>query len=286
MLKRSFQSKNLKLNFNAIFNNKIPYIYMFIKIDTKETLLLKSISYKYHHDFTDHKIILDSIPGKNGIIIQCIDKRITSNILKYISYLKRCQLKTKQILGSGKCDYSALVKDLNNIDITLIGNCRTFIKNNLHESVKETSKKIDNLLNAINHIEAKPRDTITSDNIIDVATFTKLSNIQIIDMSIIFKDCDIEISGDTFKITKCKCGKLGTYSDTFKSQLKFFRQQFGGISASDEKNAKKKDMINCVIVLSQMFTELKGSKHSLTFKDIISVESDSVKLANNIIKSL
>ena len=284
MIKRTFQSKDLKLNFTSLVNNKINFNYMYIKINTTQNLLLKSLTTKFKFDMTDPKILLGSIPGKNGIIIKCVDKRIVTNILKFTTYLKRTQLKAKQILGEGKIDYAQLMKDMKEINITIIGNCKTFTKNNLIP--KETSKKINVLINGITKIEPKDREAITSTNVIEYIPYTKLSSVQCVDMSIIFKCCNFEINGTTINIEKCHCSKLAMYSDTFKSQLKSFRQQFGGISANDDKNDKKHDMINCVMILSQMFTDLKGSKHSLQFSDIITVESDSVKLANNIIKTL
>ena len=291
---KTFNKNGLSLKFYTVATPKLPSVYMYIKIDTNQKDLLHSLSIKYTREkllkFGSHanNNAYSMIPGVNGIVINCPENKITNNILQYITYLKKAQLKPAQFYSSGKGNYSVLVKDLDKLDITIIGKCKTFSKNCIN--VSEVVPKISKLMESISAVSINKRDEIQNPKFEKCETISvKATNANVVDAVLLLHncgcgtECGLKTTASGFEICKCCCSCCClNYADTFRAQLKAFRGQFGAIGS--KKDAKSKAKCEFVCELGKMITGVKGVEKSMKDEDVSSIDSESIAIVKNTIK--
>jgi hypothetical protein len=288
---KTFSKGSLSLKFHTLPTPKIPAVYMYIKIDTTQKDLLYCLSLKYVKErllkFGSHanNNAYNMIPGVNGIIINCPENKITNNILQYLTYLKKAQLKPNQFYSASKGSYSTLMKDIDKIEIMILGKCKTFTKNCI--DVSQTVPKISKLLDSISATSINKREDIQNSKFEKCEMISiKAGNGNVVDAVLLLHNCGccgLKTTASGFEICKCCCccGCLD-YADTFRSQLKAFRGQFGAIGS--KKDAKAKAKCSFVIELGKMITGVKGVEKVMKDDEACSVDADSIKLVKDTLK--
>jgi hypothetical protein len=222
------------------------------------------------------------IPGPNGIIINCPENKITNNILQYLIYLSKATIKPNQFYAKSgtKTSYSTLLKDIKNLDVTIVGKCKTFTKNCI--SVSDTVPKMKKLLDSITSIKEVKREDIESKCEDCKVVNIKASDCAVVDAVVLLGGCCcIKTTSSGFELCCC-CGCCGTYADTFRAQLKAFRGQFGAIGS--KMDAKAKEKCKYVNEMAKMITGVKGSEKSLKENEIAKVDMESIKIVKDALK--
>jgi hypothetical protein len=288
---KSFSKGGITLKFKTVSTPKSPSVYMYIKIDTSQKDLLYCLSVKYTKEkllkFGSHanNNAYNMIPGINGIIINCPENKITNNILQYITYLKKTQLKPNQFYSSGKGSYTSLMKDIDKLDITIVGKCKTFSKNCIN--VSQTVPKISKLMDSISSIAITKREDIQNPKFEKCEMISvKAGNGNVVDAVLLLSKCGccgLRTTSSGFEICKCCCccGCL-EYADTFRAQLKAFRGQFGAIGS--KKDAKAKAKCEFVIELGKMITSVKGVEKTMSDNEACGVDAESIKIVKDTLK--
>jgi len=290
MSSKTFTKGTLSLKIHTIPTMKTPCVFMYIKIATSQKDLLYSLSIKYSKEkllkFGSHanNNAYSMIPGVNGIVISCPENKITNNILQYITYLKKTVLKPSQFYSSGKGNYSTLMKDIDKLDIEIVGKCKTFNKNCI--VVSQTVPKISKLLDSITATSINKRDDIENPKFEKCEKVSiKCGNGNTVDAVLLLNNCGccLQTTSSGFEICKC-CGCCGclNYADTFRAQLKAFRGQFGAIGK--KKDAKAKTKCSFVIELGKMITGVKGVEKIMKDEEVINIDAESIKIVKDAIK--
>ena len=288
---KTFSKGIITLKFHTVSTPKIPSVYMYIKIDTSQKDLLYSLSIKY----TKEKLLrfgsnannnaYNMIPGVNGIVINCPENKITNNILQYISYLKKSILKSNQFYSSGKGSYSSLMKDIDKLDISIVGKCKTFAKNCIN--VSQTVPKISKLMDSLSAIIINKREDIQNPKFEKCEMISvKAGNGNTVDAVLLLNACGccgLKTTSSGFEMCKCccSCGCLN-YADTFRAQLKSFRGQFGAIGS--KKDAKAKVKCEFVIELGKMITGVKGVEKEMKESEASNIDAESIKIVKDTLK--
>ena len=291
MSSKSFTKGTLTLKFHTIPTMKTPCVYMYIKIDTNQKELLNCLSIKYAKEklltFGSHanNNAYNMIPGVNGLVVACPENKITNNILQYITYLKKAVLKPAQFYSTGKGSYSTLMKDIDKLDITIIGKCKTFTKNCI--DVSQTVPKISKLLDSISATSINKREDIQNPKFEKCEKVSvKCGNGNAVDAILILNRCGccgLQTTSSGFEFCKCGCccGCLN-YPETMKAQLKAFRGQFGAIGS--KKDAKAKTKCGFVIELGKMITGVKGVEKTMKDDEVCKVDVESIKIVKDALK--
>jgi len=286
MNSKTFDGKSISLTISTLPTPKLPSVFMWIKINTSEKDLLYSLSLKYKKEkllsygSQANNNAYSFIPGVNGIIINCPENKITNNILQYISYLKKTSLKDCQFYSKSTGNYSTLMKDINKVQIKIIGKCKTFTKNCI--LVKEKVPKIEKLLQSIDSITPVKRENIKNDKFEECEKISiKASDGNVIDAFVILGNCccGFRTTPSGFECCKCCCCCCADFQDTFRSQLKAFRNQFGSIGAKIDKTK-----CSYVIELGKMFSGVKGVEKVMKTDDVAKIDTESIKIIKDVIK--
>lgn len=287
---KSFSKGGISLKFKTEATPKLPSVYMYIKIDTTQKDLLYCLSIKYTNEkllkFGSHanNNAYNMIPGVNGIVINCPENKITNNILQYITYLKKSQLKPVQFYSSSKGSYSALMKDIDKLDITIVGKCKTFAKNCIN--VSQTVPKISKLMDSLSAISINKREDIQNPKFEKCEMISvKAGNGNVVDAVLLLNACGccgLKTTSSGFEICKCCCCGCSNYADTFRAQLKAFRGQFGAIGS--KKDAKAKAKCEFIIELGKMITGVKGVEKSMSESDASGIDAESIKIVKDTLK--
>lgn len=257
---------------------KFSQCMIFIEINTSEKMLLFSINRKFKAEKCLSNIALNPnnqisgcYIGEGGIIITCPEAKICTNIIQYMNYINKCQLKPKQYFSDKESDYVKFHRDINNVNIHILGHCKTFIKNHLSQS----SKKIEVLEKSLTSLPDK-----TCSNVVNKSF--KLENLHsiefddkvIIETLVLLKSHDYFFSGKEIKLISCNCSQK-IYKDTYRSVLKSFATSvgtYGKEPASGDKKAyeEKVSMVkNALNDLCEMVCKLHCKP-----KQIIDISSE------------
>jgi len=287
---KTFTKGTLSLKFNVLPTPKIPSAWMYVHIDTSQKDLLYSLSLKYVKEkllkFGSHpnNNAYTMIPGVNGIVVNCPENKITNNILQYITYLKKAQLKLIQFYSSSTGNYSMLMKDLDKLSISIIGKCKTFTKNCI--DVAQTVPKIAKLMESVSATTVAKREEIQNPKFEKCEMVSvKAANGNVVDAMLILHSCGIgclKTTASGFEVCKPTCPSCLDYADTFRAQLKAFRSQFGAIGV--KRDAKAKAKCAFVIELGKMITGVKGVEKTMKEEDVYKVDLESIRIVKKLWK--
>ena len=171
------------------------------------------------------------------------------------------------------------MKDINNIQIKIIGKCKTFTKNCI--LAKETVPKIDKLLQSIDSITPVKRENIKNAKFEECEKIIiKASDNNVIDALLILGNCCCGFKTTSTGFECCKCCCCCTdFQDTFRNQLKAFRNQFGSIGSNIDKTK-----CSYVTYFGQMLTGVKGVEKTMKAEDIAKIDMESIKIIKDILK--
>ena len=295
-MSREFKKDKYSVKFTAIHQKKIPYCFMYIKLNTSEKDLLLSLNMKFkleklnQNAINPNNSIINCIIGTNGIVVGCIENKITSIIAQYINYLTKTNVKPKQLYGS-KGNYKKLEESLFKFEVYIIGKCKNFIKNNIDASGE--SSKIKMLFKQLSSRVIKDRTVVENpkyDSSKMPAVQYNCSKSQLVDVIASYKDAAIvanytnaQLKVGIVSCASCPCWKL--YSDALKGYLKTFKSQCGsyGTPSDDAKWKAKRDTIfKSINMISFMITDVRNVKSEYQNPDDLKqVDSMSVQLICN-----
>ena len=282
-------SKNLKFGkFTATFANKMASCLVFIKINTSEKALLFSICRKYKQEkmqgfgLNPNNEIMNCFIGEQGIIIECLENKIISNITQFVTYLHKCQLKNRQYFGTTKSSYNKLNKDAAKFDVEVVGKCKTFIKNNLQKE----STKFGILEKVIASIQSKT----CKENDNKEFKMEKLQSIRVdskilTEALILMKGKDFMIVNGDFKMFDCICTD-GFYTDTFRGIIKSFIGSVGvvGKAPANGVDSKYKSKIKIINDANEALCRILCELHGCKVNVVNEVNSDHIKMLCDIFK--
>lgn len=161
-MSKSFKGKKFEVKISATPNKKIPFVVMYIKIDTAEKDLLYSLSKQYKGERLASVGVnpingaITMIAGVNGLIVECPENKLVNNITQYMNYLAKAVLKPCYYCGEKKGSFKKLAEDMKSFELHLVGKCSSFVKNH----VDKKSTKIPGLLTKLDSIQFKDREDI------------------------------------------------------------------------------------------------------------------------------
>ena len=272
-MSKLFKGKQFNIKISTTYMKKIPFVILYIKINTSENDLLFYLTKQYKSERLGSIAInpincaFSMIAGVNGLIVECPENKIVQNITQYINYLCKSVIKPIMYYSDKKGSYKKLVNDLKNIELNIVGKCKTFIKNNIDKE----STKIPKLLNSLDTIQIKEREDVEHKcgkkcECCDLCKMcTELNDVEKIDLIMLLGDSDFIVSSQKNKICVCGfcdvCSKLHQQSKIISSKLKIYRTL-----------TKDLDEMNKLIYL---FTNLRGLE--LKFDKTFDFDSSVVK---------
>lgn len=272
-MSKLFKGKQFNIKISTTYMKKIPFVILYIKINTSEKDLLFYLTKQYKSERLGSIVInpincaFSMVAGVNGLIVECPENKIVQNITQYINYLCKSIVKPNLYCSEKKGSYKKLVSDLKNIELNIIGKCKTFIKNNIDKE----STKIPKLLNSLDTIQIKEREDVEHkcgkkcecNELCKMCV--ELDDIEKIDLIMLLGDSDFITSSEKNKICICGscdvCLKLHQQSKIILSKLKIYRTL-----------TKDLDEINKFVYL---FTDLRGL--NLKFNKTFDFDSSVVK---------
>lgn len=293
-MSRTFSKGGYEVKINTTVARKLQYCLVYIKVNTKEKELLFALSNKYKVEKlmplggNANNEMYSVIPGPNGVVIGCPENKIVPNIMQYLAYLGKAELKKCQnCYLTSKVSYDELMKGLKSVSVEIVGKCKTFKKNCIDKS---GSPKMDNMMRSISTMTVKSRkDAEPPKEKCECKTMSfKCSDSQAVDVIVSFKDCPIvvkRISGG-IEVECCCCGQWNCYSDVLRGYLKSFKSQcgnYGTPSANDKggKNYKIKcdEIFEGVNKIAEIISDVRGCKVKYSKQDDLkAVDSESVRM--------
>lgn len=232
-MSKTFKGKKFEVKVSATPIKKLPFVILYIKINTNEKDLLFSLTKQYKGErlatvgVNPINGAVSMIAGVNGLVVECPENKIVQNITQYINYLGKADLKPCCYLGKKKGSFKKLVEDVKNFEIHIVGKCKTFIKNNIDKE----SAKIPKMLTSLDTIQFKDREDIehkcTKDccccNICEKCF--KVDDAEKIDVIMVLDSCDCKINNEKDKLCVSCCGCCCNCPQTkiIKSKLKIYR---------------------------------------------------------------
>lgn len=294
-VRKTLNTKNGKININAVFNKKFKQAILFIDFKTSQKRLLSALLYKYA---TEKSLntgvsmvngIISAIPGETSIVLVVPDNKVTNNIVLLRAYLGKAKLSAAAQKHVGKGDYDKLLKDIDSFDVIVTGACRTFCK-----ALDANEKKIDNLISNLNTIKDSDRDSFDYpvNNYCSV-DFSGNATAQLY-ASICLGDIPCNISRDKIEfLTPDGCELLRTrlmYKDTFQGLVKQFLRQTGacGTPAANDNGGKKYKekcdyILHCEATLSEIYSRLRGFEYKfMNVSQLNAVDSDAMSAVKQI----
>ena len=90
--------------------------------------------------------------------------------------------------------------------------------------------------------------------------------------------CGFKTTSTGFECCKCCCC-CTDFQDTFRNQLKAFRNQFGSIGSNIDKTK-----CSYVTYFGQMLTGVKGVEKTIKAENIAKIDMESIKIIKDILK--
>lgn len=277
-MSKLFKGKQFNIKISTTYMKKIPFVILYIKINTSENDLLFYLTKQYKSERLGSVAVnpincaFSMIAGVNGLIVECPENKIIQNITQYINYLCKSVIKPIMYCSDKKGSYKKLVNDLKNFEINIVGKCKTFIKNNIDKE----STKIPKLLNSLDTIQIKEREDVEHKcgkkcECCELCKMcVELNDVEKIDLIMLLGDSDFIISSQKNKICICGlcdvCSKLHQQSKIISSKLKIYRTL-----------TKDLDEMNKLIYL---FTNLRGLE--LKFDKTYEFDSSIIKKLSEI----
>lgn len=269
-MSKTFTLKDVSVSIKTVVLKKMQHVMIYIQSDTKEHELMYSIGCKYKSEkvvkmgTNKDNNLYGIIVGTNGIILECPENKIVNNIIQFLNYVGKCKLKKEQFYGKVG-SFKTLNKDLNKLNITIVGKCKTFTKNCIEP--KDQAPKITKMLESI------ANRTITDTPNIENPDFTPCEcyefKSELPDVAILMNDFNVQFKKTSGGMSVCcvcpsiKC-QLTTYADVLKNNLKAFKNQCGSFGSDDAKNQEYFKQIN---VLVEMISDVRGCKVSFKSAD-------------------
>lgn len=288
-----FNEQGYKYTINASYCPKLPSVTVYIKIDTAEKNLLLSLNKKFKNEkllvtsANGNNGISNMIIGTNGLVFNSPENKFTSVVSQYISYLSKTVVKPNQFCAQkdsvGK--YSELEKSLKTVTVTVVGKCKTFIKN----SIDKESNKIGNMMKAIIDRKVKDRKDVVSNGACfhectqECVHGYQCSDSQAVDIISAYKQEDILVTKTPGGIKVCGCFPTNwkVYSDVLRGYLKSFKSQagsYGSPAANDDgKKWKSKcdEIFSGINLIAFAISDVRG--HGVMYK-----EQDELKIVDSI----
>lgn len=224
-MSKAFKGKKFDVKVSATPIKKLPFVIMYIKINTAEKDLLHCLSKQYKLERLASVGVnpingaISMIAGVNGLTVECPENKIVKNITQYMNYLAKAVVKPACYLGEKKGSYKKLSEDMKSFEISVVGKCKTFLKN--LEDPKST--KIPKLLKSLDTIQFKERPDIEHKcskkcccKCVKECCF-KVDEREAIDVVMMLESCDCKATFDKSTLCvkcrgecccKCCCSKI------------------------------------------------------------------------------
>lgn len=193
------------ISFNTQFNKFFSTNFLYLKFETTEKSLLYNILKKYLHEktlFIGTNRINDIVSGfatTRGIVVNCTEKKIISNISNILAYINKTKLQTKELekLTSKTANYNKLRKDCASFSVYISGKCQHIQKAISTPGDKKISHFVETLDKVeIKELEEQPVKTPYEEEVI---TFSGSSR-EKLDLTIALEDVPFVIEGDKIKL--------------------------------------------------------------------------------------
>ena len=282
--------KNGSIKITAQMNKYLTTSITYLKFETTEKNLLYNILQKYIREKTlfigTNRIneIYYAYATENGIVINCTERKIFTNIANIISYLSKMVLKSKELerLTVSNANYNKLHKDISNCSVYICGKCPHIIRTLGNAG----DKKIERFITMMNGIEFKEIESVEVKNPYVPAEITFNGDSRgKIDLCVMLDNCAFTFKGDKVVLydpcAPCDIMKMSEFSTVMQSRLKTFLiccGTPGTPSANDEGGKahaiKCKYILECLNALAFIVSDSHGFKHQ--YKDIKEIQ-DGVK---------
>lgn len=193
------------ISFNTQFNKFFSTNFLYLKFETTEKSLLYNILKKYLHEktlFIGTNRINDIVSGfvtTRGIVVNCTEKKIISNISNILAYINKTKLQTKELekLTSKTANYNKLRKDCASFSVYISGKCQHIQKAISTPGDKKISHFVETLDKVdIKELEEQPVKAPYEEGIISFSGSSR----EKLDLTVALEDVPFVIEGDKIKL--------------------------------------------------------------------------------------
>lgn len=290
------KGKHVSIDFEVAINKSAKVCFLCVKFETKESRLLNTILWKYIYEkclgtgvnMNNH--IYSAIYGANCIVLLIPENKITQNISLLYAYIAKIELDRKLQNRCGEGNYNTLEKDLKRFTVMISGKCKNFIA-----ALKNNANKIDQMIDGIDMIDFKKRDSFKSDKEPEERshTFIEASSPKtMMYLSIVLGSlaCEIRKEGSKIRVQFNDYNDINEFkemyqnSNVFRYRVKNFLTQSGNVgkpSANDKDGKKFKEKSKMIKdsqnMLARMFSNVRGFNYEFKdLEDLKSVDSEAL----------
>lgn len=294
---KQINSNGFKLSLDVVVNPKAFLSTIFFEFKTTEKELLNALLMKYKYEkvskagINPNNRIVNAIVGNCCICLVAAAEYVYQNVTLLISYLAKTDIKGEvKKRTSGK--YSKLMKDIANINVTIVGKTKRLIAQ-LTSPDKKLEEKIKN---SLDKIQIKDRDDITGslNEEYDNAELNDVDDTTMMYLSVILGDisCSFKKNGKQLQISFMSKSDEQKFKDLimhkeriiYQTQVRSFLWQSGTIgspSAKDKGGVKYKEKIDNLMrsenALAYIYSSLRGFEYKFKTKDDIkNVDNDAL----------
>lgn len=277
-------SKSLNINGGSVsitaqHNKKFQTAVLYVEFTTNQKDLLCLLLQKYVEEkrlfvgLNMNNGIYSAITGETSIALFVPENKLTNNIALLVAYLHKTHLTSQQCKLIHGGDYSKLSNDIKSFSVSITGKCKGFIA-----SLKNNAPKIQRLVEQLNALTPKPRESFTTPNIANTDYGTEIrfdgsSPEAKLYASILLEDIPTKITNSSITLL-CENGSTRLseklrFKDVLQGKVKSFLTQTGAVgtpAANDNGGTKFKAkaayILSCENSLAHIYSHLRGFNYS------------------------